>query len=302
MLLPTFRRLQVFVAIVETGSFAAAARRLGIAQPSVSAHVQSLEAECATALFERRRGREPMLTGRGQQFLAHARELLADASRLEEGFAPKVAGRDNTLNIICQRSLAHSVLRETLTGFARANRDIRTSVRIGFQEEVLAGIRSGEADVGILLGDDVVESMPRRQIGRQRCVIYAAPGHALAQRRRIPPAEVARHDFVGPPARSLFGRTIAKLLEAAGVAPLRVVAETTEFGMSREFTAAGLGLCCSLMASVSGDLAGGRVVALDVDAPPLYVDVLQVTHSKRTEAYAVRQFTKFVTDAGAAWS
>ena len=173
---------------------------------------------------------------------------------------------------------------------------------VAYQEEVLSGIRSGEADVGILLGDDLVEGMQMRLIGRQRCVIYAAPDHALAGRRAIPPAEIAAQDFVGPPARSMFGRSMAKLLGRAGIAPLRVVAETTEFGMSREFTAAGLGLCCSLYASVAGDLAAGRVVALDVDAPPLFIDILQVTHARRADAYAVRQFSNYVADAGAAWA
>ena len=302
MILPTFRRLQVFVTVVETGSFAAAARSLGIAQPSISAHIKSLEMEAGRPFFDRRRGRESLLTDQGQLFLTHARELLANATRLEEGFGPKAGLRERSLAIICQRSLAHSVLRDTLTGFARSHRDIRTSVRIAYQEEVLSGIRSGEADVGILLGDDLVEGMQMRLIGRQRCVIYAAPDHALAGRRAIPPAEIAAQDFVGPPARSMFGRSMAKLLGRAGIAPLRVVAETTEFGMSREFTAAGLGLCCSLYASVAGDLAAGRVVALDVDAPPLFIDILQVTHARRADAYAVRQFSNYVADAGAAWA
>jgi molybdate transport repressor ModE-like protein len=47
------RRLQVFVMVAETGSFAAAARQLGISQPSVSGHIQNLERELPAPLFVR---------------------------------------------------------------------------------------------------------------------------------------------------------------------------------------------------------------------------------------------------------
>jgi hypothetical protein len=50
------RALQVVVAIVDAGSFAGAARRLGLAQPSISAHVQGLERETGARLFERASG------------------------------------------------------------------------------------------------------------------------------------------------------------------------------------------------------------------------------------------------------
>ncbi len=300
MFVPTFRRLQVFVAVAETGSFAAAARRLGIAQPSVSAHIQSLEKDCAGPLFERRMGKEPILTEIGRTFLLHARGLLANASKLQADVAPRVGG-DQQLNIACQRSLATAVLRASLVDFAQSNRDIRTSVRVAFQEEVVASIRKGEVDIGLLLGNEPVEGLATKLIGRQKFIIYGAPGHPLAGRSRIPPAELSGVDFVSPPERTVFGRTIMRLLASIGIAPIRITAETTEFSMSREFTVAGLGLCCSLEASVQADLDSGRLVRIDLDAPPLFVDILQLANPKRIDAEAVKRFSDFMGRAGSGW-
>jgi molybdate transport repressor ModE-like protein len=300
MVLPTFRRLKVFVAVAESGSFAGAARQLGIAQPSVSAHIKSLEQEASSPLFERRNGREPVLTETGRSFLLHARTLLASASHLEKGLTG--GGAEQSLSIACQRSLANAVLQDVLAGFARRNRDIRTAVRIGTQEEVVAAVRSGGAEIGLLMSNEPVDGLVSRLIGRLDCLIYATPDHPLAGRTRVSPAEVAPHDFVGPPTRSLFGMTIRRMLASVGVSPVRVSAEVTEFGTSRDFTVAGLGLGCSLRASVRDDLASGRVVAIDLAAPPLLVDVLQVVNPNRTELATMRQFAAHIDASVADWS
>jgi molybdate transport repressor ModE-like protein len=118
MLYPTLRRLQVFVKVAETGSFAAAARQLGISQPSISSHIHSLEKELAGPLFIRDPGRRPVLSDGGRTFLLHARSMLASASKLEEGVAERQQRGRQTLGIVCQRSLANTVMRETLSRFA----------------------------------------------------------------------------------------------------------------------------------------------------------------------------------------
>ena len=301
MLMPTFRQLQVFIAIAETGGFAGAARRLGIAQPSVSAHIRGLEKEAGAPLFVRQTGRSATLTAAGQTFLVHARDLLAQASRLEQGLATARGADHHTLTVNCQRTLSDPLMRGLLAGFARLNRDIRLAVRTTYQEEVLASVRKGDSDVGILVGMDPMPGLPCRLIGRQRCVVYAAPDHPLAGRTRIPPAQVARHDFIGAPPGSHFGKTMARILARIGVAPLRIAAEATDFGMSRDFAAAGLGLCCSLHISLLDDIAAGRVVVIDINAPALFVDLYQVVNPRRIDAYAVERFSTYLDVAGAQW-
>ena len=68
-------RLKVFINVVNTGSFTAAARLLGISQPAVSQNISALEKELDVRLFNRLRG-EVVLTGQGSAFLKYAEHIL----------------------------------------------------------------------------------------------------------------------------------------------------------------------------------------------------------------------------------
>jgi molybdate transport repressor ModE-like protein len=302
MIYPTLRRLQVFVRVAETGSFAAAARQLGISQPSVSSHIQNLERELASPLFVRESGRRAILNEGGRKLLIHARSMLASASKLEECTEARNQHGAQSLSIVCQRSLANTVMRQTLARFAREHRDIRMSVRIAFQEEVIANIRSATADMGYLLGNGPIPGVKSKLVGQVRFVVFASPGHPLARRRKIPPAELGEFEFVGPPERSMFGRTVAAMLQSIGVEPLDIVSEGTEFSVVRDLTVAGMGLCCSLEASVRADVVNKQVVVLDIDAPPLFADVLELTPMRNHGEHSVQLFSELLHAETGTWA
>ena len=301
MLYPTLRRLQVFVRVAETGSFAAAARQLGISQPSVSSHIQNLEKELAGPLFVRESGRRATLNDGGRKLLVHARSILASAAKLEQSERKQLGAK--TLSIVCQRSLANTVMREMLTRFARDHRDdIRMTVRIAFQEEVIANIRSSAADVGYLVSNMPITGVTSRLMGRVRFVVFAPPEHPLARGKKIPPAELGEYEFVGPPERSMFGRTVTAMLQTIGVEPLNIVSEGTEFSVVRDLTVANMGLCCSLEASVRADVVNKHVVVLDVDAPPLLADVMELTPARGSSERPARLFSELLAAEAKNWS
>lgn len=290
----SFRRLQVFVAIIESGSFTGAARRLGIAQPSVSAHVNALEKEIAVKLFERASGRQAVLTEAGRGFLGYARDAIERTVKLEEDMRARRGSKTASVAFCCQRSLAHTVFRGPLSHFALKRRDIRLSLRICFQEEVMAAVRMGAADLGCLISDEEPSGIPSLLLGRQSFVIFAALDHPLAGRQKISPRELAQYDFVGPVASSQFGRIQRRMLSAIGIDRISIAAEGTEFSVVRDLTEAGLGIGCSLRASIEPDFLAGRIALLDIDAPPLRLDVRLVFNSQRRFIQPVKDFTQFL--------
>ena len=92
-------RLKVFKAVLNEGSFTAAARVLGISQPAVSQNVAQLEAVAGGPLFDRERGRIS-LTERGRVFKIYADRILRDYDDLNEvfshyeSFRPALAEKD----------------------------------------------------------------------------------------------------------------------------------------------------------------------------------------------------------------
>jgi DNA-binding transcriptional LysR family regulator len=294
------RALQVFVAVVDAGSFAEAARRIGISQPSISAHVQGLERETGARLFYRTSGRQATLTEAGRSLLAHARDQLERNAQLEQELAGGAKTGQSSITFACQRSLALTILRRPIANFARTRPDTRLSLRIAFQEEVMAAVRTGATDIGCLILNEEPEDIPSLKIGRQRFVVFATPDHPLAGRKRVPPCDLSNHNFIGPIESSLFGRTQKKLLASVGVDRMRIVAEGTEFSLVRDLAAAGLGLGCSIYASVEADVLAGHLVLIDLDGPPLYLDVHLLMNPQRRLAKPVRDLTEFLQETFAA--
>lgn len=81
------KRLKIFAAVVDKGSFTAAASSLGLTQPAVSTSISELEKSLGVQLFERARG-EVRLTEKGRQFDGYARQILHWYKVAEEAFNP----------------------------------------------------------------------------------------------------------------------------------------------------------------------------------------------------------------------
>jgi hypothetical protein len=74
---PTLDQLRVFLAVVEVGSFAGAARRLGRATSVISYSIANLEAQLGVSLFDRHSTRKPQLTEAGRAVLPEARTIAS---------------------------------------------------------------------------------------------------------------------------------------------------------------------------------------------------------------------------------
>ena len=77
----TLDQLRILIAVAETGSFSAAARRLGRVQSAVSQSIQGLETTLGVALFDRGE-RTPKLSDAGRALLVDARQIVRDAEGL----------------------------------------------------------------------------------------------------------------------------------------------------------------------------------------------------------------------------
>src|ERR1700724_3484878 len=106
MISASSRRLAVFKNVVDLGGFNAAASRLGIAQPSVGAHVKALESQLGQPLFHRRRGAKPQLTKAGEAFYAYALDVLRRSEETTIALADLKAAQAREIVIAAHRDVA----------------------------------------------------------------------------------------------------------------------------------------------------------------------------------------------------
>ncbi|HVY57490.1 MAG TPA: LysR family transcriptional regulator [Xanthobacteraceae bacterium] len=279
MLPVTLRRLEVFLAVVDSKGFSAAADALGISQPSVSVHIKAIERSVGAELFRRRNGSPPVLTEAGQRFCEYARETVRGAGQLAADLVRHARERRPQLRCAAQRSVSHSILPGALACFTKKFPEVELITHTGTFAEVCELFANRAVDMALVISPGEIAGMRSEVIGRCRLSFVASPKHPLARMSRISPQELAKHRFVSANRTSYLGRTIADLLMRSGVSQLDVTAQMHEFGLVRELVAAGIGFSCCLRRNIAGDLAAGTLVELDVDVPALEVD-LRLLRSK----------------------
>lgn len=183
--------VRTFVAVADSGQFQEAAAVLGVTQQAVSKRIASLEKELGVRLFTRTaRGAEP--TADGRAFLPPARELLL----AEERAAASVRRGRRPLRVdVVGARLAPAAL---LRGFHETHPDLALDVVTLFDvESALTALRSGAIDASFRAVAMPGRPLPRGVEAVRVCddpvQLLTGPGHALAGRASVTPAELAGH-------------------------------------------------------------------------------------------------------------
>lgn len=171
--------LIVFVTVARTGSFAAAAKELRLATPSVSTRMAALERKLAAELFVRS-ARGSLLTAAGQRFQSYARRCL---SVLDEAHHAVPADGRERLVVAGPASLGAVVFAPVLRLLGDVG--VTAHCRVSHSEEVISFLLDGSADVGFALNAVVPASMASRRMSRSRLLTVSAPDHRLANRAQV---------------------------------------------------------------------------------------------------------------------
>lgn len=261
---PTLDQLRVLTAVVESGSFSAAAKRLNRAQSAVSYAVANLEAELGVPLFQRGL-RRPALTEAGQALLADARQVAESVDALRARAAGLMAGLEAEVSLVVDVMFPTAVLVAALDEFARLFPTVALRLRIEALGAVAQLVQDGHCRMGI--SGPMVEGpgLERRRLHDVELWPVAAPHHPLARL----PAPI--------PSGALRGHTQLVLTDRSRLTEGRdygVLSGRTwrlgDMGAKHALLVAGLGWGNMPVPMVRGDLAAGRLVRLPLEEAPDY--------------------------------
>jgi DNA-binding transcriptional LysR family regulator len=190
---PTLDQLRVFLAVVETGSFAAAGRRLHRAVSVVSYGIGNLEEQLGLTLFEREGTRKPQLSVAGRAVLAEARVIAQGVDELRAKVKGLLEGLEAEVNLAVDVMLPADRLGRILREFAGAYPTVSLRLHVEALGAVTSLVLEGKAVVG-LSGPLAagIEGVDCISAGSVAMVPVAAPDHELARMERIPPG-AGRH-------------------------------------------------------------------------------------------------------------
>ncbi len=175
------RHLRYFQAVAELGSFSAAARRLHVAQSSVSEQVADLEGELGGTLLDRT-GRKIRLTPMGVVFLEEARKTLRAAERAVEVTQGSMRGEWGTLSIGFFLWGAGGFFPRIIREYRRRHPGIRLSLLEMHANEQVQALEEGRLDVGLTRPPDgsAARVLASELLFRDPVVVAMRPDHPLA--------------------------------------------------------------------------------------------------------------------------
>ena len=142
------RAIETFVAVAETGGFAAASRKLGISAPSVTRIVSDLEADLGVRLLQRTT-RQVTLTDIGRQYFEDASVLLADLKTAEDTVKGAHVTPSGTLRVTAPVMFGQHYITPVITHYLSRNSDV--SVDALFVDRVVNIVEEG-IDVAVRIG------------------------------------------------------------------------------------------------------------------------------------------------------
>lgn len=218
MLRFTLRQLEYALAIAELGSLAKAAQHLGVAQPSLSASLQKLEAQLGLQLFIRHHAQGVSPSPQGLRFLNQARSLVAHGTDFQRDST--VAGMlvEGELTIGSFSTIAPVYAPKLIAGFQKLHAKARIKLEEGAQEQLIAGLHSGQYDLVLLYKLDMADDLKVTELAKLKPYVLLNANHKLAGKKQVSLHDLASEPLILLdilPSRTYFTR----LLESQGIAP-----------------------------------------------------------------------------------
>jgi aminoethylphosphonate catabolism LysR family transcriptional regulator len=277
-------RYRAFVAVAHHGSLSAAARTLGLSQPTVSSQIASLERQSRTELLYRR-GYRMTLTPAGQKLLLMAKRIMAldseaefflrDSGHLQQGeLRIGAVGPFHVIEMVARYRVHHP--------------GIQLSIRMGNSQQVLHDLENYTTDVAVLAGMYDRPDLIAQEYARHAIIVFAHVEHPFAQRDQI-----ALHELQGQPLLlrehgSTTRAVLESALKSAGVQP-RADLEIGSREAIREAVARGLGLGA---VSEAEFVADPRIRPVRIAGDPARTTTYVYCLRERSDSLLVRSFLK----------
>ena len=286
------RHIEVFNAVMQTGSVSAAARLINVTQPAVSRTLQHAELQLGFALFERARGRLTP-TNEAMALFPHVEKLyeqLDEVQRLAAGL--RHGAVTDRMQVLTVFALSREVLPHAVAGFRKKYPKVQVTVQALHTPQVVSGLLLQEADVGFVISSAGQHALERESLAEvdMHCIVPKG----LLPPSRIKPAGMALQDLADLPvvaldARDPLGMRINQACREHGVGLSPVVTVQT-YHAALSMAEYGLGI--AIVDGCTASAADRRKVHVLPLLPRITVSVNALHLAQRPSSVLARAMTQ----------
>lgn len=209
------RQIEVFRAIMVTGSISGAARLLAVSQPAVSRLLAYTEDRMKMKLFERAKGRvQP--TPEARRLFAEVEDVYRGVLRVSD-LAQELQRRSTgVLRIVASPSIAQVIVPMAISRFRKLYPDIFIEMESLTLRELVERVRAGRADLGFtgMPVDD--PTIVAERIAEGRMSVICRRDHPLAALEEVPVTALAGHDVIGYHSQTPYGDIAVEAIAKSG--------------------------------------------------------------------------------------
>lgn len=285
--------IQVFAQVVESGSFAKAADRLGLSTSAASRQVAELETHLQTRLLNRTT-RRVSLTESGQQFYERAVQLMTDLAEAEQEASSAAVVPRGTIRLTTSVNFGVRHVAPAIAEFLERYPDVRFDVSLS--DRVVDLVEEG-LDLAIRIGPPGADNLVARKLGETRMVPCASPDYLAKHKAPKTPEDLAQHncftyEYVSP-------RQVWRFRDRSGAERAVRVAgrlHSNNGDLLAEVAARGAGIVFEPAFIVGPEVRAGRLVPLLQDFEPLPVPIYALYPSRKHLSAKVRRFVEFLIE------
>lgn len=259
------RSMEILVAVVDQGSFTAAAETFRISPVMVGKHIRQLEERLGTRLLARTTRRQS-LTEIGRQYVEQCRQILAQIAAAETGAEAMRATPRGKLKITAPVSFGSECIAPLMADYLAAYPDV--SLELNLNDRMADLVEEG-FDAAIRIGALEDSGMVARPLRPYAMVICASPAYLARHGTPRTPDDLARHECVDflQWSRHMRWRLSGREARHDGVTPESRFRSNN--GQALRMAALhGFGIVMQAEILLAGDIAAGRLVPLLADYVP----------------------------------
>ena len=254
------------------------AEHCGVSQSAASQHVQEVERRLGVTLLDR--GKRPLeLTAAGRIYSEFCRDVLRreeELGRVLEEFKGNVEGTVRVVSIYSTGLSEMSRLREQFSArYPTAN----LQVEFMRPEKVYEAVRNDAADLGLVSYPESSREIAAIPWRSEEMQVAVPPSHPLAARAEICAADLNGQEYIGFDEDLTIRRELDRFFRAHGV-EVKLAMHFDNVQMIKEAVGLGSGISILPARTMQAEIAQGRLVAVNLEAPGL-VRPVGIVHRRR---------------------
>lgn len=276
------RQLEVFVAVIETGSFSRGALATSLTQSTVSQHIASLEEEAGLRLLDRS-GRGVLPTQAGKIYLRHARRVLAECGALRAALAAFSGLQQANLTVGASNIPANYLIPKVLPELAAAYPGIRLTMQTGDSQGILQGLHANAFELAVVGSRNPERSLVFEALTDDLLILVVSPRHPWSRVKSLQLSDLCQYPLLLRELGSGTGKALNDSLHQADfdAQQLQVAGYLGSNEAVRQTLIEGFGAAFLSEISVRQEILRGELVSVAVENFYVQRQLWLVTHSHR---------------------